>query len=88
MDELADRMSIAYTDPDGSKREEHVKSIVTTHAPLPAPRRRHNKKNDRKPEKTKTRLRPKYQNRKSRFVEEELDDYLNGDYDDYDDYAS
>jgi hypothetical protein len=88
VDELADRMSIAYTDPDGSKREEHVKSIVTTHAPLPAPRRRHNKKNDRKPEKTKTRLRPKYQNRKSRFVEEELDDYLNGDYDDYDDYAS
>lgn len=88
VDELADQMSIAYTDPDGSKREEHAKSIVTAHAPLPAPPKRHGKKGERRPERSKAKLRPKYQSRKSRFIEEELDDYLNGDYDDYDDYAS
>lgn len=83
MEELFEQLSVSYADPDWSMRGAHAKEIVASHAPLPAPRKRYSKKGERKPEKTKTKLRPNYRSRSSRFVEEELGDCPNGEYGDY-----
>lgn len=100
VDELADQLSIAYADPDGSKQAEHAKAMEmakerkAAHAsstacapsaecvPFSAPAK-HHKRPARKSQKPKARSQAKYQKRKSTFIEEDVYEYLNGDYDEY-----
>lgn len=81
VDELADQLSVSYADPDGSKRANHAKVIRASREP-PTPSPKPYKKRAYKPQTTKSKARSKYQSRKSKFIDEDVRDYLNGDYED------
>lgn len=78
VDVLAERLAISYTDSDGSKQANHAKALSTAR-PSVADSSKSHKKRAHKP---KTKAQPKYQSRKSQFIDEDVRDYLNGDYED------